>query len=116
MLERSLRSIGVRNPMHRLGDGRSAICYLQASPPYDDRALHPLPSVIFLDLKMPGVTGWDVLDWMHALSMKGGSKVFVHSDGTSVQDIRRIYSLGADSFLSKPLKEADLFNLVHHFP
>lgn len=116
MLERTLRAIGVVNPIHKLLDGRAAIQYLNGAAPYHDRTIHPLPAVIFLDLKMPGVTGWDVLDWMHALSMKGGSKVFVHSDGTAIQDMQRMYSLGAESFVSKPLKEADLVNLVHHFP
>jgi CheY-like chemotaxis protein len=116
MLERTLRGIGVVNPVRKLSDGTSAIRYLNGDPPYHDRTVHPLPCVIFLDLKMPGVTGWDVLDWVHALSMKRTSKLFVHSSVTAIPDLQRMYTLGADSFISKPLKEVDLFNLVHHHP
>jgi CheY-like chemotaxis protein len=116
MLERTLRSIGVRNPIRRLSDGRSLLLYLQANPPYNDRTLNPFPAVIFLDLKMPGVTGWDVLDWIAATSMKQDARIFVHSQMSNIPELQRMYSLGADSFVSKPLKEIDLFNLVYHFP
>jgi CheY-like chemotaxis protein len=116
MLERTLRSIGVRNPIRKLSDGRSALGYLEADPPYNDRALNPFPAAIFLDLKMSGVTGWDVLDWISGFSMKQDAKIFVHSDFNQVADLPRLYRLGADSFIPKPLQESDLFNLVYHFP
>jgi CheY-like chemotaxis protein len=114
MLERTLRGIGVINPIRKLSDGNTAIRYLNGDPPYHDRTSYPLPSVIFLDLKMPGVSGWDVLDWMSALSLKRNAKIFVHSQVTAIPDLQKMYTLGADSFISKPLNEADLFNLIYH--
>src|SRR3954466_5135453 len=93
MLERTLRGIGVINPIRKLSDGYSAIRYLNGDPPYNERALHPIPSAIFLDLRMPGISGWDVLDWINAVSMKCEAKIFVHSDGNSIPDLQRMYTL-----------------------
>jgi CheY-like chemotaxis protein len=116
LLERTLRRVGVTNPISKLADGQSLIRYLQGNPPYTDRTKHPLPAVVFLDLKMPGVTGWDALEWVHALKLKREAKIFVHSELTSVEELPKTYALGADSFLSKPLREMDLSNLIHHQP
>jgi len=116
MLERTLRGIGVLNPIRKLSDGNTAIRYLNGDPPYHDRTAYPFPSVLFLDLKMPGVSGWDVLDWVHALAIKRDAKLFVHSPVTAIPELTKLYALGADSFISKPLQEIDLFNLIYHFP
>src|SRR4029077_3755164 len=44
--------------------GVDAFRYLSGSPAYADRAEHPLPDLIFLDLKMPEIDGFDVLRWI----------------------------------------------------
>src|SRR5438046_1343472 len=105
MLERALRGIGVLNPIRKLPDGNTALHYLNGDPPYHDRTSYPFPAVIFLDLKMPGVNGWDVLDWVSALNMKRNAKIFVHSQISTITDLQKMYALGADTFISKPLKE-----------
>ncbi|MDB6032679.1 MAG: CheY-like response regulator receiver domain protein [Verrucomicrobiales bacterium] len=116
VLARSLRRLGVLNPVHRLGDGHEAMRYLNGDTPYGDRTTFPFPAIIFLDLNLPLVNGWEVLDWVHGLSLKGASELFVYSEVKNVNEVRRIYDLGADSFLRKPVNELDLMNLIYHFP
>ena len=49
--------------VHHVADGREAIDYLAGRGPYADRVRHPLPDILLLDLKMPGHTGHEVLEW-----------------------------------------------------
>ena len=39
-----------------------------------------IPAIIFLDLKLPMISGWDVLDWVHSVGLKGESRIFVYSE------------------------------------
>ena len=116
ILVRGLRGLGVRNPVSTLGNGHEAIRYLKGDSPYNDRSRHPLPGVIFLDLKLPLVSGFEVLDWIHGTGLKRNSHIFIYSEIGNVTNVRRIYALGADSFLRKPVQEVDLMNLIYHFP
>jgi CheY-like chemotaxis protein len=116
MLARILDRLGVGNPVLKLTDGHEAIRYLNGDGPYADRAAYPLPAVMFLDLKLPVVSGWEVLDWILALSLKRDFLLFVYSEIRSVSDVRRVYALGTDSYVAKPVKEIDIVNLLHHFP
>lgn len=116
MLVRALRRLGVQNPVHSIYDGHDAIRYLNGDAPYGNRGQYPLPCIIFLDLHLPVVSGWDVLDWIHAVRLKGEAKIFIYSQIDDVAAIRKVYSLGADSFLRKPVDEMDLMNLIYHFP
>ncbi|HUR45085.1 MAG TPA: response regulator [Candidatus Saccharimonadales bacterium] len=116
ILTRTLRRLGVRNKIQSLWDGHEAIRYFNGDSPYSDRVKYPLPAIVFLDLNLPVVSGFDVLDWLRGTSMKGGSHVFIYSEVGNVSNVRRIYALGADSFVRKPIQEVDLMNLIFHFP
>jgi CheY-like chemotaxis protein len=116
MLVRSLQRLGVRNPVLKLGDGLEAVRYFKGDVPYSDRSNYPFPSIVFLDLKLPVVSGWEVLDFVHGLSLKRDSHIFIYSELENVSEVRQVYQLGADSFLGKPVTDLDLMNLIYHFP
>ena len=59
----TLKRAGVLNPVHVVTDGAKAVAYLQGEGIYADRDLFPLPDVLLLDLKMPKLSGFDVLEW-----------------------------------------------------
>src|SRR5690242_11862002 len=63
-LRRALEKAGVTLPVHLARDGQEAMEYLSGTGRFSDRTENPLPSLIFLDLKMPCVDGFRVLDWM----------------------------------------------------
>lgn len=116
LLSRMLTHLGIVNPSLWLMDGHEAIRYLDGDAPYDNRTRYPLPAVLFLDLKLPVVSGWDVLNRLQTLSCERAFRLFVYSEIKNVSEVRKVYALGADSFLTKPVKEVDLVNLLHHFP
>src|SRR5260370_20778624 len=60
----ALRKARLANPLQVVRDGEEAIAYLTGDGLYADRSQYPLPMLLLLDLKMPKVTGFEVLDWL----------------------------------------------------
>ena len=56
------RSLGAL--IHIVSTGPEALDYLEGVPPYHDRAEHPLPEVIILDLSLPALSGFGALRWL----------------------------------------------------
>src|SRR3954467_409184 len=63
-VERALNKAGVQHQLVHLRDGAEAIRYLRGEGDYQDRKENPMPSLILLDLKMPTVSGLEVLSWL----------------------------------------------------
>jgi CheY-like chemotaxis protein len=116
LLERMLRRVGVLNPVCSVSDGHQAIRYFNGNFPYCDRVQYPVPEILFLDLQMPMVSGREVLDWLHALEFTPRLFTFIYSDIQNVGQVKEFYRLGADSFLSKPIDEIELRNLITYIP
>lgn len=102
MLRRSFQKAGIGNPIQVVRDGEEAINYLAGIGTYSDRVEFPLPELILLDLKMPKLDGFEVLQWIRAQRNFSGIRVVVLSSSDSIQDVNLAYSLGANSFLVKP--------------
>jgi CheY-like chemotaxis protein len=74
-----------------------------------------LPVVVFLDLKMPLVSGHEVLAWIRKQPRLEGLVVVVVTSSDEPSDVRRSYSLGANSYLMKPLTVGQLLDLARAF-
>lgn len=110
LVERAFRSAPSHLGFLHVGDGRDTIQYLKGEGKYAGQQGHPLPDVILLDLKMPGVNGFDFLKWLRAES-PGGLRllpVIVMSTSAEQDDIKRAYELGASAYMIKPV-DFDLF-------
>ncbi|HUR47818.1 MAG TPA: response regulator [Candidatus Saccharimonadales bacterium] len=115
MLIRLFNRLSLVNRVESVVDGQEAIRYLNGDGPYADRNRYGFPAVMFLDLGMPVIDGWGVLDWIKGVSLKGKMRVFIHSQLRNVEEVKRLYELGADSFLKKPVEESEFRNLMQHF-
>jgi len=112
LLRRAFAAAEVPATLHFVRDGQEAIDYLEGENSFSDRATHPLPDLMLLDLKMPRLNGFDVLDW---LRKKPGLKrllVTVLTSSDQPRDINRAYDLGANSYLLKPHNSSQLAELV----
>jgi CheY-like chemotaxis protein len=87
-------------------DGEEAMAYLSGKGKYHDRARFPVPALILLDLKMPRVTGFDVLEWLKSREGVRRLPVVVLSSSSLQSDVNRAYELGANAYLIKPLSFA----------
>lgn len=107
---------GIENPVMVVRDGAQAVAYLQGTGDFIDRDKHPLPVVLFLDLKMPGMDGFAVLEWLNLHpEIKKSLLIIVLSHLGDARQIQRAYNLGAHSFLPKPFTQQDSENLIRHF-
>jgi CheY-like chemotaxis protein len=113
---RVLRAAGVRNPVRVVRDGVEAIAYFEGRGPFSSREDYPLPDVLFLDLKMPRLNGWEVLTWLKSRPNMNKMLVVVLTQLDDAKDLYDAYALGANSFLIKPFIQLDLEDLIQSFP
>ena len=111
-LRRALRKAGVSNSLYVVEDGRQALDYLAGKNQYADRAAHPLPLLVLLDLKLPYVPGLEVLRWLRNQPEFRGMIVVVLTSSDHPADVKQAYALGANSFLTKPSNPDELPELV----
>lgn len=104
LVRRTLAKAGVPNPRYFVQTGEQAICYLRGTGPYSNRKKYPLPELVLLDLKLPGMDGFEVLQWIRANPNFADLRVVVLTTSERMRDVSRAYQLGANSFLVKPLE------------
>ena len=115
LIRRSLTNSGIPNPRHFVKNGDQAINYLVGVGPYSNREQFPLPALVLLDLKLPGMDGFEVLKWIRAHPHFKYLRVVVLTSSNHIRDVTEAYELGANSFLVKPLEfenMASLFGVI----
>jgi Response regulators consisting of a CheY-like receiver domain and a winged-helix DNA-binding domain len=100
------------NPLQIVRDGEEAIAYLKGEGRFADRTRFPLPILVLLDLKMPKLDGFHVLQWLRSHSELDRTPVAIMTSSDHDPDISRAYELGADSYLIKPPDAEALLALV----
>jgi len=93
-------------------DGAEAIKYLSGEGQYSDRGLYPMPLLVLLDLNMPRVNGFEVLEWVQKNSTAGFPVVITLSYSHLESDIRRAYELGTSAYVAKPVDLDSSVSLV----
>jgi CheY-like chemotaxis protein len=118
LIRKAFANAKVTNPIHAVTDGEEAVAYLSGEGRYANRAEHPLPALILLDLHMPRMNGFQVLEWIRTQKALGLIPVVVLTTSNLMRDVNSAYELGANSFLVKPMDfqdYADLGRLIHDY-
>ncbi len=107
---RTLEKSGVTCTLQHVTNGAEAIEFLQAAS--NSGKKENLPQVIFLDLKMPVLNGFEVLEWMRTQTFPAPMQVVVLSGSEHEDDKDRAFRLGATDYVVKPVKVIDLHRFL----
>src|SRR5690349_4712860 len=101
LLARAFRKAGAEKPVHVCRDGQETIDYLSGTDRFGDRSAYPWPSMLLLDLKMPRVSGFEVLEWLKRQGV-ADLPAAVLSSSDHPNDRKRAHDLGACLYFVKP--------------
>ena len=91
-----------RSRTHLVFYGWEAQAYLTRRSPYHDWARYPAPSLIVLDLGLPDITGFDILEWMAESKWLVKIPVIVFTASEDPEHEQRACALGVCRYLRKP--------------
>lgn len=100
---RSLKKNNVTNRVVVVRDGAEALEYLFATGRYADRSSTSLPKVVLLDLKLPLVSGIEVLRQCKADERTHRIPIVILTSSREEPDIQTCYGLGVNSYIVKPV-------------
>lgn len=99
LFKRVLTKAGIVNPLRVATNGQAAIDQLEAYLRTGSEA--DVPRIVFLDLKLPLRSGFEVLDWIRKEPRLRQTVVIVLSSSAELRDIKRAYELRANGYLVK---------------
>jgi two-component system, response regulator len=111
---RALRKSNIMNEVVVARDGEEALDYLFGKGDYLSRETETLPAVVLLDLKLPKISGIEVLREIRANSRTHRLPVVVLTSSREESDLATVYDLGANSYLLKPVDFEKFVEAVGH--
>jgi CheY-like chemotaxis protein len=115
LVQRALRGAGVVNPVHHASNGADAVAFLNTKEKSHNGDPEPL-GIVLLDLKLPDKSGFDILKLMQGRKAFDNTLRVVISQIEHMEHIKKAYSFGADTFITKPITQADLMEVLRSFP
>lgn len=108
----AFREARLSNVVHVAHNGQEALDYLFGRAAYSDRVAYPLPDLVLLDLKMPGIDGHEVLRQVKAAPGLKRLPVVILTSSAEEGDRILSYDSGANSYLVKPVSFAGFMAVV----
>ncbi len=102
LMRRALRKANITLPLQVAMDGQEALDYLSGSGRFADRSQFPLPALVFLDLKLPYVHGFEVLAAIRQNEALRELPVIVLTSSPEERDRQQAQLLGAKAYFVKP--------------
>ncbi len=112
LLSRALQKSGITNPLVTARDGLEAIHYLFAQGRYEFRDPEDVPAIVLIDLNLPKMDGLEVLRRMRSDYRTKLIPVAIFTSSVEEQDLINGYSLGANSYVRKPIAFTEFSKVV----
>jgi two-component system response regulator len=100
---RALKKKNLANKIIHLKDGAEALDYIFCTGTYKDRDFKNKPKAILLDLKMPKVSGIEVLKKVKADARTRAIPIIVLTSSNEDPDVKTCYDMGVNSYIVKPV-------------
>jgi len=101
-MHRAVNRSGIECALQIVRDGQQAIDYLKGQGQYADRDQYPLPTLVFLDLKLPYIHGFEVLEWIREQPNLKDLCTLILTSSPEERDRQRAAQLNAKAFYVKP--------------
>lgn len=112
LILRALNKINLANGVDVVRDGQQALDYLFREGEFAGRGGTDLPTVVFLDVTLPRVSGLEVLERLRANPSTHLLPIVILTSSDEERDRLRSYETGANSFVRKPLDFAEFAETV----
>ena len=114
-LTRIINKANISHPIYRCEDGEEALNFLYHEGEYEDESLAPRPSLIVLDLNLPGTDGREVLAELKRDRQLQTIPVGILSTSSNPKDVDACYRHGISGYIVKPMNTQRLNQLVQTF-
>jgi CheY-like chemotaxis protein len=108
----ALREAKLLNTIHVAPNGQEALDYLFGRGRYADRSAFPMPNLVLLDLKLPGIDGFEVLRQVKSTPILKRLPVIILTSSKEEGDRALSYDQGANSYLVKPVSFDGFLDVV----
>ncbi len=109
LIEKNLRRSSVASEIVKFGDGQRTLDYLLAN----GKAAERTRTVVLLDLDMPGMSGYQVLQRLKTDERTRSIPVVVLTTTDDAAEIRRCYDLGCNAYIAKPVDYEQFSEATH---
>lgn len=111
-ITRALKQQGLHERLAHFQDGEDVLEYIFAEGKFEHRNIADVPKVIFLDIKMPKVSGLEVLHRIKLDTRTKSIPVVILTSSQQQVDVVKSYQLGANSYIVKPIEFDDFVKTV----
>jgi len=101
LLDRQLQLSALKHKLHIVPDGREAIHYLTRAGQHQGLNSFRPPCLLIIDLKVPSVDGFALIEWVRKDSQTSQIPIIVYSGSASPEDVQRAYAVGANAYFAK---------------
>src|SRR5689334_14949227 len=102
IMQRTWKKAEFENPLQIVNDGQQAVEYISGKGKFADRQKYPLPCLMLLDIKLPYLSGHEVVKWLRSYQPCAALPVVFLTSSASDMDIDQAYRLGGNAYLVKP--------------
>lgn len=112
LTQRAFSQLNQKFALQQVTTAEEAVRYLEGTEPYGDRGKYPLPVLVMLDLRLPGMSGLDLLRWIRQQPYLQELPVIALT-AYGNRDLPRAYDLGLDFYLLKPIEAKSLAEVLY---